>query len=73
MKNLSSLKIASAIFIFVSAKKWASGVLIARTTSYITAQHSESIKNVSFRYEGVISNSLSNGMHEIDTIWKTNQ
>ena len=73
MKNVSFLKIASAIFIFVSAQNWVSGVLIAQTTSYITAQRSELIKNVSFGYEGVISNSTSIAMHEIDTIWKTNQ
>lgn len=73
MKNLPFLKIASAIFIFVSAQNWVSGDLIAQTTSYITAQRSELIKNASFRYEGVISNSTSIAMHEIDTIWKTNQ
>ena len=73
MKNLYILKMANAILIFVPAKNWASGVFIAQTTSYITSQHSESMKNVSFRYEGVISISLSNGVHEIDTIWKTNQ
>ena len=69
MKHLYSLKIASAIFIFVSAKQWASCVLIGQTTSYIIAQHSGSIKNVSFRYEGVISKFFSNGMHEMDTTY----